>query len=54
MQLSSAMSSPENMKAMQYNPLLYYTYYAQVWKLFSHLYSTYTLYSTGSTVYSEY
>ena len=33
MQLSSAMNSPETLKTLQYNPLLYYTYYAQVWVL---------------------
>ena len=33
MQLSSAMNSPETLKTLQYNPLLYYTYYAQVWAL---------------------
>ena len=34
MQLSSALSNPEAMKGLQYNPLLYYTYYAQVQHFF--------------------
>ena len=30
MQLSTAFNNPEALKNLQYNPILYYTYYAQV------------------------
>jgi hypothetical protein len=30
MQLGARLGSPDLLKVMQYNPLLYYTYYAQV------------------------
>jgi hypothetical protein len=31
MQLGARLGSPDMLKVMQYNPLLYYTYYAQVY-----------------------